>query len=473
MLCASVFYSEFYPPPQKEFSRKNKFLITLIITAATLAFNYSLHETLYWLTGATYFWGMSLFLLVITLAVKALRGSKLSFWGCIVALFINATVFEQLCATQGVTAFIAMIYFAFKKDRKRALICGVFWLTAIVAFCVLFFAPGTAIRQGVTYLSVLSLPKRLINALAITFAHGAFTIIQFFVKPLTYVFLLFLPLIAKKFPAPKISLKPWLIIILTFMPAFLLQFLNAFGLGTAVGGRGVALSLWFMGLAWSFLWTFCYNGRLKDSQKFAAFSKKWRYPILILALLISTNFVDAVKSLKLAPAYDAEWQARVQSILEQKNSGIDDTTVLRIENRPPLIYFDFYGICMSGGMAEHYGVKSILVVLKEMIDDKAAIEEVRNGNLQPLTKVAEKDMEILEMIALNSDPMQHVNASTAAGLEVSYEAAEYWNRLGAAHGNPQSMRSLARLIYTQDKSLRGISRALYWLARSQIATLRF
>ena len=52
------------------------------------------------------------------------------------------------------------------------------------------------------------------------------------------------------------------------------------------------------------------------------------------------------------------------------------------------------------------------------------------------------------------------------------KAAQYWHGLAAEKGHPRSMRALSRLIYTSDKSFHGILRALYWYARSQIASIR-
>ena len=465
------FSLEFYPPPL-ELSRKNKILLTAIITASTLAFTYSLNETLYWLSGSPYFWCTSLFWLAMAVAVKALNGSKAAFWGCITILFLNGTLLEQPCIFQGILAFFAMIYFAYTKDKKRASICSMFWLASIAAFCVLYFAPGTSKRMISTYIINSNIIKRIITAVAIACSHGLFTIIKFFVKPLIYVFLLFLPLIAKKIPAVKIKLQSWQIIFITALVAPLMQFLEGFGLGIGFPDRAVSLTLWCMGIVWSILFALFYRGKFTTSEKFSDFSRKFRYPILIFTLLISFNFIDVIQALKIAPAYKAEQIERTQSILQQKSKGISEPIVKRFENKPALIYDDFGCGANSDFTAKIYGIEKFWVIPEALIHDNTAIDEIQRGNAVPLTKIAEKDMRILESIAVICDPMQTLNAKNAMGLEVSYEEAERWNRLGAAHGNPQSMRSLSRLIYAQDKSLSGILRALYWLAKSQIATLR-
>ena len=448
-------------------SVKNKFFATMLMTAFTLAFTYFLNETLYSINACPYFWCTSLILLATSLAAKALRGSRVSFWLCVTVILLNGTVYEIPCIFQGVVAFFAMIYFACVKDKKRALICGAFWLTAIASFCIMFFAPGTAIRMAI-YSNSAFLP-RLTKAFVVAGAHGFFTAIQFFVKPLVYVFLLFMPLIAKKVPAAKIKFKPWHIVIITSLIAPLMQFLQSWSMGTGLPERAISLTLWCMLFTWCFLWSFFYRGKLTDSKGFSSFACKYRYLILILALLISAKFADVIKSLKLGPAYLAENIARVQSINEQKAAGIEDVVITRLENRPPLIYEDLIINPDTGAMAEYYGVKSIAAVPKELINDAEAIKKIQNDNLTPLTKINTSDPQVLYWLGFLSDPIYN----NSHGLEMSIDAAEHWYKLGAANGHIRCMRSLSRLNYTKDKSLHVILTALYWYAKSQIAAIRF
>lgn len=103
---------------------KNKILITAIITASTLAFLDSLHETLYWICAAVgYFGCTAFFILGMALAVKALQGSRVAFCLAVVEFFLTGTILEQPCIFQGGIAFFAMIYYAHNKDKRRASIC--------------------------------------------------------------------------------------------------------------------------------------------------------------------------------------------------------------------------------------------------------------------------------------------------------------------------------------------------------------
>ncbi len=450
----------------KSSSAKNKILTTSLITACTLAFTFYLHETLYSINAAPYFWCTSLILLASALAVRALNGSRPAFWGCIIVIILNGTVYEQPCIFQGVVAFFAMIYFAAVKDKKRALICCMFWLAAILSFCIMYFAPGTAIRMAL-YDKGAFFP-RLLRAFVVSGAHGLFTAMQFFVKPLVYVFLLFMPLIAKKIPAAKIKLKIWHIVILTALIAPLMQILHGWTMGTGLPERGISLTLWCMLFTWCILFAFFYRGKLTNSERFINFSRKYRYLFLILALLISANFIDAVEALRLGPAYFAESAARVQSINEQKNAGIEDVVITRLENKPPLIYEDVHLYPETGAFAEYYGVKSVLAIPKELTGNSQAIKEIQNGNLKSLTQANISDSWVLYWLGYLSDPIY----KNPHGLEMTNKAAQYWHGLAAEKGHPRSMRALSRLIYTSDKSFHGILRALYWYARSQIASIR-
>lgn len=463
-VCVWIFFGIL--PPPTGLSRKNKILLTALITASTLSFNYLLDETFYWIAGSPYFWCTSLILLATALAFKAMNSSKAAFWGCIAVILLNGTMLEQPCIFQGILTFFAMIYFAYVKDKKRALICGVFWLTSIAAFCVMYFAPGTAIRMAV-YDNGTFFP-RLFKAVIVAGAHGLFTAMQFFVKPLIYVFLLFMPLIAKKIAAAKVKLKIWHIVIITALIAPLMQFLQSWSMGTGLPERAVSLTLWCMFFVWSILFTFFYRGKLTSSEGFVNFSSRYRYPILILALLISANFTDVIKALKLGPAYLAENTARVRSINEQKAAGIEDVVITRLENKPPLIYEDLNISVDTGSFAEYYGVKSVLAIPKELIGNSEAIKEIQNGNLKPLTKINIADPQVLYWLGHLSDPIY----KNSYGLEMTIEAAEHWHNLAAEKGHSRSMRALSRLIYTKDKSFHGILNALYWYAKSQIATIR-
>ncbi len=452
-----------------DISLREGILLSLIGTASTLAFTYSLRETFYWLAGSPYFWCTSLMLLTLAFAIKSLRGERIYFYLCVVFILINGTNLEQPAIFQGIIAFIAMIYYLYMKDRRRAAITCVFWLVSILAFLVIFLAPGTSARMS-SVEGAQSIVSRTIRGVAIAGVHGFFTAIKFFVKPIIYAFLFFLPLFNGKISSfnKNINLKAWHIVIITSLIAPTMQFLQSWSMGTGFPDRAVSLTLWSMGFVWCVLWTFCYSGRITQSPSFIACSNKYRWLALCAALLVSSNFLDVVSALKTAPAYKAEQEARREYILSQRDSGVLDIIVPKLKNKPALIYSDM-GIIVTGDQAEYYGVKSIMALPEAMIGDKNAIEELREDSLVPLVKYAEEgDAELQYLLGWHSDPIY----KSPQGLNMSLDEAEKWDLMGAKNGHAKCMRALSRVIYSKDKSINGILRAMYWLTRYQLATIR-
>lgn len=449
-------------------------LATLALTAATLAFTFSLHESCYWLSGSPYFWCTSLIILALAFAIKALEGSRSAFFACIIVILINGTILEQPSFFQGVMAFAAMVYYILIKDSKRAFITGCFWLASIFAFLVMFFAPGVTVRMTTeVHVEYASFLQRIINAIVIACPHGFFTALKFFVKPIIYTLLLFLPLTAKKIPVlnAKISerIKIWHIVLITALIAPAMQFMKSWANATGFPDRAVSLTLWTMAFVWVLLFVFFYRGVLTSSESFALWSKKFRWPVLIIALLVNSNFIDLVNSLKVAPAYRAEKEAREKYISQQKAEGIEDIIIPKIKAKPALIYSDLPFMPEKGSIAEYYGVKSLFAFPEELSGDKEAINLLQNGSIIPVISLAEKgDTSLMYFIGWHTDPIYN----SPMGLRISNDEAEKWYRMGAEKGDSACMRSLSRIIYTKDKSIKGILEAVYWLTRSQLASLR-
>ncbi len=411
-------------------------------------------------------------------AVKALQGSKSAFLACLIVLFINGTLIELPCIFQGVFAFIAMIYFAFKREKKSALICCSFWLVSIAAFCFLYYAPSTTARMAKHIPNDFQVfASHLKRTLLIGSIQGFLTTIKFFATPMTYVFLMFLPLIAKKIPVKNTKLKIRHVVIIMYLIAVLMQAVHGWGLSGRLPERGETTALLCMGITWCWLLGRFYRGKLTTSEKFADFSRKFRYPVLILALLISFNFWEVIENLKIAPEYRAEQVARYEYILEQKKAGAENITVTFFENRPRLILGDLSTTPESGNFAKYFGIKSILAIPKELSGDIEAINELWKGRSTPLIKIAEAgNTDFIYELGLKSEPfLQHtINAlgHLPHGLEVSAEQAEKWQRMGANLGDARCMWPLARLIFNRDKSFKGIAEAIYWVVRYQLANMR-
>lgn len=446
-----------------------KLTLSFLTCALTLCFTYSLSETFYWLAGMPYFWSCSLMMLALSLAVKAFRGSRSSFFLCMAVLFINATNLEQPCVFQGITAFLAVIFFAVRRDYRRAKISCVFWLASVAGFCVVYFAPGTALRMQLVLPSDAGLSaKKIIAGVIPALSLGVLQTFQFFAKPLLYSVILFMPVIAGKIPVADVRLsrrlRVWHIAAAMFAVSMFMQYM----MGVISGGvsglpvRGVSLNMWMMCFTWHILWVFFYRGDLIRSEGFRNFCAKWRWPVLILSVMVSANFIDCVKALVIAPEYAAEYDARAEAIHEQVSKGVSDLIVPRLSTKPELIFSDIGVLSEHKRDAHYYGGETLRAMPPEILSDDGAVREIMSGNPAPLARLAEKgsDSSLMYGLALHYDPKFH-NEHSDPG------EAEKWYRLGSENGSTYCMKSLSRVVLRKN-----FREALYWILRYHAETLR-
>ena len=82
---------------------------------------------------------------------------------------------------------------------------------------------------------------------------GFFTVVKFFMNPIMYVFLLFLPSITRNVPSfdegVARRLRAWHIGLITALTALLMQAIAGWGTSAGLPGRAESLTLWLMGTA--------------------------------------------------------------------------------------------------------------------------------------------------------------------------------------------------------------------------------
>ncbi len=446
-----------------------KLSLSLMVCALTLCFTYSLNETFYWLAGGmTYFVAQVMIVLALALAIKAYRGSRSSFILCMIVLFLNATNLEQPCVFQGVIAFAAMIYFFARVNKRAALMSGAYWLVSVAGFCIMYFAPGTAVRMGAGTLKSPSVFAMIRNGLILAFSMGVMNIFQFFFKPLTYTMLLFLPAIAEKIPPAdeKLSrrLRAWHIIAAVSAVSMSMQFIVGAVMYRGLPPRGVSLSLWLMYFTWNTLLIFFYRGRLIHSKGFKNFCAKFRWPVLILSVLVSANFRDCVNNLRIAPEYAAEYDSITESMKAQSRRGEKILTAPRIKARPNLLYWNIEYMSAHENIAKYYGGEKFYIIPEELSQNPEAVKKLTSGNLEPFAELADKgDTEAARIIGNYRDPRNNARNPAAWNPE---EAEKYY-RIGAENGNAFCMRPLARMVYTKN-----LPEGIYWLVKAHIKWFR-
>ena len=432
-----------------------KVSLSFLACAMTLCFTFSLHETFYWLPGMPYFWAGTLIILATSLAVKAFRGSRSSFILCMIILFLNGTNLEQACVYQGIAAFLVMIFFMLRGERKRALMAGAFWLASVAGFCTIYFAPGTSVRME--KMNVIaphpSVIKQFLRGFVSAFSLGVLNTFQFFAKPIIYTVIFFMPMIAEKVPAvdERLSRKArvWHIVAVMFIIAMFMQYMMGFIGGGGLPPRGVSLSLWLLAFTWVMFWVFVYRGSLVQSVKFRNFCAKSRWLILIVSVLISANFRECVSAFRTAPDYYAEWQTRIDMILSQREKGITNLRVPPLKTKPALIFSDIDPNAEWSWplFARYYGAEEIHLVPEELAGNPDDVAKLMSANLEPYAKLAEKgDTEAMMIIG------HYLNPRVPDGNPETKNADEAlrWYTLGSEAGDSQCMKNRSRLLMTRN-----------------------
>ena len=139
-------------------------------------------------------------------------------------MLISCFFIETATIFQGVIAFFTAIYFYKNGNKRNAKISALLWLVCVISFCIMYFLlPGVAKRMGMLQISFIN---RLLRTVAVSSAFGISTSIKFFVKPVLYVFLLFLPDIAKLTGKERVSnlhLRGWQIFAAVALVAILIK----------------------------------------------------------------------------------------------------------------------------------------------------------------------------------------------------------------------------------------------------------
>ncbi|MCR5347662.1 MAG: hypothetical protein K6E38_07785 [Fretibacterium sp.] len=458
-----------------EITAKEIIFRSFIGTSCTLAVLPHLNETLYWRAGMPYFWTTALLILIASLAVRAFRGGYFAFWLCLFLAFLNGTILELPCVFQGIVAFIAALYFLWRGERSKAVMSGSFWLASVVAFFAVYLAPGTAVRMG--ELAQMPLFPHLLRTAAVASAFGFFTVIKFFIKPVVWALLLFLPVMAEKWPVfdkgLAVRVRAWHIVLLVILIAPLMQAIGGWAQGSGLELRGETLIVWMMGAVWMSLWVFGYRqeqmlDKIRSSRLFA-----WRWWLLILSLAVSFNFIDLIRDLKEAPHFAAESRARDVLTIQQRDAGRQNIILPGFETRPKLLFFNdlrpWPSYWVNDGFAHYYNVKNVFVLPQLLCEYPVALERICGGDPEPLEDFAEHwDVVMQFLMGEMYDPF----FAGMVGVDKDPKRSTQWYEKAAEADSAQACRRLTRLYFLYDTSSEKYLKAFYWFVRSELSLLR-
>ena len=454
-------------------SARDKTACALLLCAASLSALPALNETLYWLSGMPYTWATALSLLALALAGRAFRenGMGINSWSCTFLLLLNGTLLEPVSVMQVVLAFLAALYFLSIGAAAKAKRAAVFLLAALLAFLAMLLAPGTTIRMGGA--AAVAFFPRLIRTLGVAGLFGLMTALRFFTAPIVWAFLLFLPSIAQVVPPldgrVTSRLKAWHVVLLTALIAPLMQAVAGWGTGVGLPERAVSLTLWMMGVAWGLLWAFGYRQvrtleRLRSSRPF-----RWRWGLLGLCLLLSSNFVALIGDLGVASAYRAELTARDELVQSRKGTGSGDVVVPLLTLRPQLLFFSDLRPWSSDWKNQSYaawnGVTGVAALPRAICEDQRALKGFLRGDPMVLERLAEAGEPHLQFL---TGELYDTTFASMEGVAKDDAKAAAWYLRASEQGDAHAERRLARLYALGKGVPKSYLKAILWLLRSQL-----
>ena len=454
-------------------SARDKTACALLLCAASLSALPALNETLYWLSGMPDTWATALSLLALALAGRAFRenGMGLNFWSCAFLLLLNGTLLEPVSVIQIVLTFLAALYFLSLGATAKAKRAVVLLLVALLAFLAMLLAPGTTIRMGGA--AAVAFFPRLIRTLGVAGVFGLMTALRFFTAPIVWAFLLFLPSIAQVVPPldgrVTSRLKAWHVVLLTALIAPLMQAVAGWGTGVGLPERAVSLTLWMMGVAWGLLWAFGYRQvrtleRLRSSRPF-----RWRWGLLGLCLLLSSNFVALIGDLGVASAYRAELTARDELVQSRKGTGSGDVVVPLLTLRPQLLFFSDLRPWSSDWKNQSYaawnGVTGVAALPRAICEDQRALKGFLRGDPMVLERLAEAGEPHLQFL---TGELYDTTFASMEGVAKDDAKAAAWYLRASEQGDAHAERRLARLYALGKGVPKSYLKAILWLLRSQL-----
>jgi hypothetical protein len=445
-----------------------KLLIALLLQAAWLATITGLNENFYWMDAMGYTWGGTLLLFtsafLIALLKKGAPDAKLII-ACCILLFVAGNFGPQMGLFSCAALFCLFCVCVFEK-RKFASICLLSaTCVAFAGFLVLYLSPGTAVRMG-------GGGRNISQTLGVAAIFGGITVLKFFMKPVVYLAILYMPVLADHLePFDKnitARLKARHIFLSIAAISAFQQAIAGWATGVGLPARAEGLAIWIMGAAWLFLWGFGYRNEATFEKIRSLRIYPWRGVLLALCLALNSNFISLIQDLRIAPLYAAEQRNREASILRQKNEGKTDIIVSALTVKPSLLFFSDVrpspNDWKNQSFAAYWGVRSISALPVPLLNDERARRNFQEGKLEGMEALADAgDPEVQFMLG------EIYDATFAPSNEVPKDnaTAAKWYRMAADQGYAPAQRRLSRFYALGMGIPKNYFYAVTWLLRSQ------
>ena len=227
-----------------------------------------------------------------------------------------------------------------------------------------------------------------------------------------------------------------------------------------------------MGFTWVYLWTFCYKGKLSQPSTNKIYSFKWA--LLVISLLVNSNFIFAIHDAGIAKEYKAEFDTNLQMTQEQKSEGKENILLRLTELDPKILYKSRLRPWKNNAPNKQYGsylgVNNVYALPRPILEDPEATARWLDGDTSDFEKLAEGK----EYLSFLLGELYDVQKATYPGMDnvpKDESKAIYWYTKAAELGNLQARRRLTRAYVVFDNSPGRYLKALMWFIRSELPLL--
>ena len=378
----------------KDIKTSSKIFITLLLQSIWLAIAIELGQTLYWFVGFYYSLACSLLIIEFALIVNIYKGvnTKLFLFLLGVLVILNSGTSELTAAYQ-IPMFAGAALFVVMSGNKRCVkYMLIMLLIAFAGFIQHLIAPGNTERISELLPLIGPNPDPVSRSFSMAYkvgiTAGLVSALQFFAGPvIIYALLLFMPIISDNVKQPvfieKISFKfkIWHIFLFEIVTVCCFQAIGGYSMGNALYARAMGPVRFIMAAQWILFFVFLYrNPKLTEWIRNIRIYK-CKEIILLICLLMSTNFINLMWDYKTAPEYFSNITARNEYIKEQKALYNYDIVIPAIEIHPRLLMKNTIPPKNSPikDYAYYFGVNSIserdLIVTEALTKARASNDE--------------------------------------------------------------------------------------------------
>ena len=366
----------------------SKVFITLLLQSIWLAAAIELKETLYWLAGVNYYWTCSILIIQFALIVNIYKGIRINIYTCLlgVLVFLNSGA-SELSAVYHIPMFAGAVLITAASDNKKCFRCMLIMLfIALIGLGLQLLSPGNSKRISdflpIFGLSLAPATKDFFVTFKIGLNAGMISSYHFFISPIIYALLLFMPVISDNVHQPKFTekmkfkFKIWHIFLFQIVTVCCFQAIGGYSTGNVLYPRAMGTVRFIMLAQWILFFVFLYrNSKLIEWIRRIRIHR-FKEIILLICLLMSTNFSLLIADYGIACEYSRKMAERIECIKQEKALNNLDVTVPTINMSPRLFMggvIPMRGNPQVNDYIHYYGINSI----REQ--DPVIIEFITNG----------------------------------------------------------------------------------------------